>query len=94
MQVKAEMDHFAQGLRVLGVLDKVKKHPLLFCPLFTDNDPTLLTIDYLKTQQNQGFGVLIYLNSKYCLQTHSGNFFQWSIVKRVPVHMVWSSRRG
>ena len=37
------MDHFAQGLRVLGVLDKVKKHPLLFCPLFTDNDPTPLT---------------------------------------------------
>ena len=54
MQVKAEMDHFAQGLRVLGVLNKVKKHPLLFCPLFTDNDPTPLTTDYLKPNKTRG----------------------------------------
>ena len=42
-QVKAEMDHFIERLRVLGVLDMVKKHPLLFSPLFTDDNPTPLT---------------------------------------------------
>ena len=38
------MDNFAQGLRVLDVLDKVKKHPLLF----TDNDPKPLITGRLK----------------------------------------------
>ena len=42
------MDHFAQGLSILAIVDKVKKHPLLFCPLFTDNDPKLLITGPLK----------------------------------------------
>lgn len=37
--MKAEMDHFAEGLGVLVVLKMVKTYPLLFSPMFTDYEP-------------------------------------------------------
>ena len=36
VNVKAELDQFSEGLNTLGVLEKMKKYPLLMAPLFTD----------------------------------------------------------
>ena len=43
LKVKAEMDQFAEGLKSLGVLDMLKRHPDLFSSLFVDGGSTPLT---------------------------------------------------
>lgn len=37
VKVKAELDQFCEGLKTLGVLEKMRKHPSLMAVLFTDS---------------------------------------------------------
>ena len=43
LKVKAEMDQFAEGLKSLGVLNMMKRHPDLISSLFVDGGSTPLT---------------------------------------------------
>ena len=43
VRVKAEIDQFLEGLSCLGVIDAVKKHPMLMQPLFIPSESCQLT---------------------------------------------------
>ena len=43
LKVKSEMDAFAEGLQVLGVLTMIRMYPDLFKPLFVADLTTRLT---------------------------------------------------
>ena len=37
VKVKAELDQFCEGLKTLGIQEKIRKYPSLMAPLFTDS---------------------------------------------------------
>lgn len=59
------MDHFAEGLRVLGVLNMVKKYPLLFSPMFTDYEPMPLNSGCVKLIKKVQHNII----SKFCAES-------------------------